>query len=104
MNFGLTDQQCGILETARDLTDSEILPRVRGNDLNEHFDLDLVDKLASRGYLGALVPEEYGGAGLDSRSYALIVEQVGRGCSGMRTLLSVQSSLIPKVEPPLRAR
>jgi alkylation response protein AidB-like acyl-CoA dehydrogenase len=50
--------------------------------------------LADQGYLGAIVPREYGGAGLDYLSYALIVEEVGRGCSAMRTVVSVQTSLV----------
>ena len=94
MDLQLTDEQRLISETARDFTDKEIVPRARDNDRNEHFDTELVGKLAAQGYLGALVPEEYGGAGLDYLSYGLIVEQVGRGCSSMRTVVSVQTSLV----------
>ncbi len=94
MDFELTDEQRLISETARDFTDKEIVPRARDNDRNEHFDTDLVGKIAAQGYLGAIVPEEYGGAGLDYLSYGLIVEQVGRGCSSMRTVVSVQTSLV----------
>ena len=94
MDFELTDEQRLISETARDFTDKEIVPRARDNDRNEHFDTDLVGKMAAQGYLGAIVPEEYGGAGLDYLSYGLIVEQVGRGCSSMRTVVSVQTSLV----------
>ncbi|MBV8431177.1 MAG: acyl-CoA dehydrogenase family protein [Solirubrobacterales bacterium] len=83
-----------ISETARDFTDKEIVPRARDNDRNEHFDTELVGQIAAQGYLGAIVPEEYGGAGLDYLSYGLIVEQVGRGCSSMRTVVSVQTSLV----------
>ena len=46
------------------------------------------------GFLGAIVPEEYGGRGVDYRTYALIVEEVGRGCSAMRTVVSVVTSLV----------
>jgi butyryl-CoA dehydrogenase len=94
MDFELTDEQRLISETARDFTDNEIVPRARDNDRNEHFDTELVGKIAAQGYLGAIVPEEYGGAGLDYLSYGLIVEQVGRGCSSMRTVVSVQTSLV----------
>jgi butyryl-CoA dehydrogenase len=94
MEFELTDEQHLIRETARDFTDNEIVPRARDNDRNEHFDLELVAKLAHQGYLGAIVPREYGGAGLDYLSYGFIVEQVGRGCSSMRTVVSVQTSLV----------
>jgi butyryl-CoA dehydrogenase len=94
VDFELTDEQRLISETARDFTDNEIVPRARDNDRNEHFDLELVAKMAAQGYLGAIVPEEFGGAGLGYLSYGLIVEQVGRGCSSMRTVVSVQTSLV----------
>src|ERR687886_660676 len=94
MDFALTDEQHLIRETARDFTDREIVPRARENDRNHHFDLELVGKIADQGYLGAIVPQEHGGAGLDYRTYALIVEEVGRGCSAMRTVVSVQTSLV----------
>ncbi|HTX32068.1 MAG TPA: acyl-CoA dehydrogenase family protein [Solirubrobacteraceae bacterium] len=94
MDFELSDEQRLISETARDFTDGEIVPRARDNDRNEHFDTELVGKIAAQGYLGAIVPEEYGGAGLDYLSYGLIVEQIGRGCSSMRTVVSVQTSLV----------
>jgi alkylation response protein AidB-like acyl-CoA dehydrogenase len=94
MDFALTDEQRLIRETARDFTDREIVPRARDNDRNETFDTELVAKIADQGYLGAIVPREYGGAGLDYITYGLIVEQVGRGCSSMRTVVSVQTSLV----------
>jgi butyryl-CoA dehydrogenase len=53
-----------------------------------------VAQLAEQGYLGAIVPRDYGGAGLDYLTYGLIVEEVGRGDSAMRTVISVQTSLV----------
>ena len=94
MDFDLSDEQRLISETARAFTDAEIVPRARENDREERFDLDLIAKIAAQGYLGAIVPREYGGAGLDYRTYALIVEEVGRGDSSMRTVVSVQTSLV----------
>jgi butyryl-CoA dehydrogenase len=94
MDFELTDEQRLVRETARDFTDKEIVDRARENDRNEHFDLELVAKIAEQGYLGAIVPRDYGGAGLDYLTYALVVEEVGRGCSAMRTVISVQTSLV----------
>jgi butyryl-CoA dehydrogenase len=94
MDFDLSDEQRLIRDTARDFTDAEIVPRARENDRNHHFDTELIGKIAAQGYLGAIVPEEYGGAGLDYLSYALVVEEVGRGCSAMRTVISVQTSLV----------
>src|SRR5436190_6550299 len=94
MDFELSDEQQLVRETARNFTDGEIVPVARDNDRNEHFDLELIAKLAAQGYLGAIVPRDYGGAGLDYLTYALIVEEVGRGCSAMRTVVSVQTSLV----------
>jgi butyryl-CoA dehydrogenase len=94
IDFDLTDEQRLIQETAREFTDKEIVPRARENDRNEKFDLELVKMLGDMGYLGPIVPEEYGGRGLDYRTYGLIVEEIGRGDSSARTVVSVQTSLV----------
>src|SRR4051795_11945928 len=94
IDFELTDEQRLIRETARNFADNEIVPRVRDNDRNEHFDTELIAKMAGMGFLGAIVPEEYGGRGVDYRTYGLIVEEIGRADSAMRTVVSVQTSLV----------
>jgi butyryl-CoA dehydrogenase len=94
IDFELTDEQRLIRETARDFADREIVPRARENDRNEHFDTELVQQIADMGFLGSIVPEEYGGREVDYRTYALIVEEIGRGCSAMRTVVSVVTSLV----------
>ena len=94
IDFELTDEQRLIRETAREFTNREIVPRARENDRTGRFDLELVQKLADLGFLGAIVPEEYGGRGADYRTYGLIVEEIGRGDSAMRTAVSVVTSLV----------
>ncbi|HEX8743416.1 MAG TPA: acyl-CoA dehydrogenase family protein [Thermoleophilaceae bacterium] len=94
IDFELTDEQQLIRETARDFADNEIIPVARDNDRSERFDLDLVRKLGDMGYLGPIVAEEYGGRGLDYLTYGLIVEEIGRGDSSARTVVSVQTSLV----------
>ncbi|HEY2200704.1 MAG TPA: acyl-CoA dehydrogenase family protein [Solirubrobacteraceae bacterium] len=94
MDFDLTDEQQLIRQTAREFTDKEIVAQSRENARNHHFDVDLVKKVAAQGYLGAIVPQEYGGAGLDYFSYGLVVEEIGRGDSAIRTVISVQTSLV----------
>ena len=94
MAFQLSDEQRLIAETARDFVDNEVVPRARDSDRSETFDADLARRLGDMGYLGAPVAEEYGGRGLDYVSYGLIVEEVGRGDSAMRTVVSVQTSLV----------
>ena len=94
MDLDLSDEQRLIQETARDFVDSEIVPRARENDRAARFDLELARSLGEMGYLGAPVDEEYGGRSLDYVSYGLIVEEVGRGDSSARTVVSVQTSLV----------
>jgi butyryl-CoA dehydrogenase len=94
MDFELTDEQRLIKDTAREFTDKEIVKQSRENARNHHFDVEMVGKVAAQGYLGAVVPSEYGGAGLDYVSYGLIVEEIGRGDSAIRTVISVQTSLV----------
>ena len=94
MDFELTDEQQLIKTTAREFTDREIVPVAGENSANHYFDTGLVRKIADQGYLGAIVPREYGGAGLDYVTYAIICEEIGRGCSAMRTVISVQTSLV----------
>src|SRR6195256_1840271 len=94
MDFELTDEQRLIKQTAREFTDNELIERTRENARNHHFDVELVQKIGAQGYLGAIVPPEYGGAGLDYLSYGMIVEEIGRGDSAIRTVISVQTSLV----------
>jgi butyryl-CoA dehydrogenase len=94
MDFDLTDEQQLIRETARQFADRELAERARENDRNHHFDIELVGKIADQGYLGAIMPQQYGGAGLDYITYALVVEEIGRHDSAMRTVISVQTSLV----------
>ena len=94
MDLSLSDEQKLIQDSAREFTDGEIIPKVRESDRAEKFDIELARKLGEMGYLGAPVAEEYGGRGLDYIGYGLIVEQIGRGDSAMRTVVSVQTSLV----------
>jgi butyryl-CoA dehydrogenase len=94
VDLDLSDEQRLIQETAREFVDNEIVPRARDNDRAARFDRELARRLGDMGYLGAPVAEEYGGRGLDYVSYGLIVEEVGRGDSSARTVVSVQTSLV----------
>jgi alkylation response protein AidB-like acyl-CoA dehydrogenase len=94
VNLDLTDEQRLISETARDFVDREVVARARDNDRAERFDRELASMIGEMGYLGAPVAEAYGGRGLDYVSYGLIVEQIGRGDSAARTVVSVQTSLV----------
>lgn len=94
MEFELSGKQRGLQEAIRRFTDTEIIPCARENDINEHFPIEILQKMGTHGFLGGLVPQEYNGAGMDYISEAILLEEVGRGCSSLRTILSVQLSLV----------
>jgi alkylation response protein AidB-like acyl-CoA dehydrogenase len=79
MDFELSDDQRRIRDVARDFADAELGERIAPFDQRHEFPHDIVAKLGPLGFMGVLVPEEYGGAGLDYVSYALIVEELNRG-------------------------
>ena len=94
MDFDLTDEQAGIKQLARDFCDAELAPNARELDRTEAFPEDLVPKLFEVGFLGATIPEEYGGMGLDYLSYGLIVEECGRTDASIRSMVSVNLGLV----------
>jgi len=94
IDFELTDEQRLIRDTAREFADAEIAPRARESDRSGRFDTEMVAKMARMGFIGATLPEEYGGRGIDYRTYGLVVEEIGRADSSVRTVVSVSGSLI----------
>ncbi|MGH2694967.1 MAG: acyl-CoA dehydrogenase family protein, partial [Actinomycetota bacterium] len=96
MDFKLTPEQEMVRRQARDFADKEIVPHVREWDRSEAMDRDIVRKLADVGFLGAPLPEEYGGGGVDSVSYCLIIEELGRADSSVRGIASVNVGLVGK--------
>ena len=94
MNFELTEDQKLIKDTVRKFAEEEIVPVARENDIKEHFPIEIIKKMASLGFLGAPIPEKYGGAGLDFISDAIIFEEIGKADSSIRTTLSVQVSIV----------
>src|SRR4051794_41980460 len=79
MDFSLTDEQQLIRETAREFAHKVVRPRADENARKHHFDVDLAKQIADQGYLGAIIPREYGGAGLDYLTYGLVGEEIGSG-------------------------
>jgi alkylation response protein AidB-like acyl-CoA dehydrogenase len=92
----LTPEQELIRDAAREFAEREVLPHVRGWDRAEETDRTLVGKLADAGFLGAGWSEEYGGAGLDTVSYCLVVEELGKADSSVRGIVSVNNGLVGK--------
>ncbi|MDX1620902.1 MAG: acyl-CoA dehydrogenase family protein, partial [Nitriliruptorales bacterium] len=81
-------------KTARDFCDRELRTTARDRDRNESWDPDLVAKLAEVGFLGAAIPDEYGGMGLDTRGYQIIIEELGAADSSIRSMVSVNLGLV----------
>ncbi|MGH3074373.1 MAG: acyl-CoA dehydrogenase family protein, partial [Gaiellales bacterium] len=93
MDFDLNDEQRSIQETVREFVDRRILPVAQENDINHHLDMGIIEGMAELGLLGAPIPPEHGGAGLDYVCEALICEEIERGESAFRTLISVHVGL-----------
>src|SRR6266545_4743709 len=93
MDFELTDEQRLLQETVRRFVDDRILPNAVENDIQHHLDLEAIEGLAELGILGIVIPEEYGGAGLDFVCEALACEEIERGEAAFRTLISVHVGL-----------
>jgi butyryl-CoA dehydrogenase len=100
MDFALNDHQKLIRDTVRQFMDNEVRPSVRQRDREGRYPAAEVKKLAELGCCGMLVPEEWGGPGLDTVSYVLMLEEVARVDAAMATSLSVTNSA---VQAPLLA-
>src|SRR5580693_8761373 len=94
MNFELNESQALIQKTARDFAREKILPIAAELDQTHRFPKELVAEMASLGFLGMAVPEEFGGAGLDAVSYVLAMEEISRGCASTGVIMSVNNSLV----------
>jgi butyryl-CoA dehydrogenase len=94
MDFSLTDQQKLIRDTVRQFMATEVRPLVKELEREEKFPLDLLKKIADMGCCGMLMPEEWGGPGLDTVSYVLMIEEVARVYTAMSTALGVTNSAV----------
>jgi len=93
-NDQLTDEERMIRDTARRFCQDKLMPRILEANRSETFDRAIMDEMGAMGFLGATIPEEYGGAGLNYVAYGLIAREVERVDSGYRSAMSVQSSLV----------
>ncbi len=90
----LTEEQKMMRETARAFAQSELAPYAPEWDRNETFPADAVRRMAELGFLGMLVPEDWGGVGADHVAYALTIEEVAAGDGACSTVMSVQNSVV----------
>ncbi len=90
----LSEEERMVRDAAREYCQSKLMPRILHANRHEHFDRDIYYEMAALGMLGATLPEENGGAGLNYVCYGLIAREVERVDSGYRSAMSVQSSLV----------
>lgn len=93
MDFRLTPEQQMVRDMARDFVDKEVMPHAREWEEKGEIPRSITDKMSELGFMGAPTPTEYGGAGMDYVSFMLLIEEVARGSSSLRTTMSVHISL-----------
>ncbi|WP_434588225.1 acyl-CoA dehydrogenase family protein [Streptomyces sp. A5-4] len=96
MNLELSEEQTAVRQLTRDFVSREVTPYVVEWDRAESVDRGLVKKLGALGFLGLTIPEEYGGSGGDHLAYCLVTEELGRGDSSVRGIVSVSLGLVAK--------
>jgi butyryl-CoA dehydrogenase len=94
MDLRLSDEQLMAQKTAAEFARGEVLPRAADIDREHRFPAELVRRMAELGFLGIAIPEQYGGAGLDTVSYVLALEEVSRACASTGVIMSVNNSLV----------
>jgi butyryl-CoA dehydrogenase len=94
MDFELNDEQKALRDATRRFADEVLAPAAQGIDEADETNLELVGQLGELGYLGLTIPEEYDGAGLDTVSYAVCMEELSRGCASTALVVSINLSLI----------
>ena len=94
MQFDLTDEQKMIQETARDFANGVVRPKAKDIDQTGQFPADTVKKLAELGFMGMMIPSEYGGAGFDAISYVIAMEEIAAACASTAVIMSVNNSLV----------
>jgi butyryl-CoA dehydrogenase len=93
MDFDLTEEQRLIRDTARDFAAREIAPKAAELDKTGRWPSEIIKQMAELGFLGMAIPQEYGGAGMDTVSYALAMEEISAACASCGVIMSVNNSL-----------
>ncbi|MGA9118356.1 MAG: acyl-CoA dehydrogenase [Bacteroidota bacterium] len=94
MNLTLTDTHQMIRQTARDFAEKQLFAGASERDDKEEFPGEFITALGELGFMGMMVPEEWGGAGLDTISYALAMEEISRVDASVGVIMSVNNSLV----------
>jgi len=94
MDFNFTEEQIAIRDTARDFAQNEIAPSAVERDIKAEFPYEIVKKLGEFGFMGMMVPPEWGGAGFDTISYVLAMEEISKVDASVGVIMSVNNSLV----------
>ena len=94
MNFNLTEEHLMIKDAARNFAETELLPGVIERDNKQEFPDELVKKMGELGFLGIMVDPKYGGSGMDTFSYVLIMEELSKIDASASVIVSVNNSLV----------
>ena len=94
MNFNLTEEHIMIRDAARDFAKTELLPGVIERDENQTFPAEQIKKLGELGFMGMMVDPKYGGAGMDTISYVLAMEELSKVDASASVIVSVNNSLV----------
>lgn len=94
MNFELSEHQKMVEETAKNFARTEIVPRAKEIDVNGVFPSEIIKKLGQLGFMGIMVSEKYGGAGMDTVSYVLALKHISSACASTGVIMSVNNSLV----------
>lgn len=94
MDFQLTEEQLMIRQAARDFAQNELLPGVIERDEHQKFPAEQIKKMGELGFLGMMVDPKYGGAGLDTISYVLAMEEISKVDASASVVMSVNNSLV----------
>ena len=94
MNFQLTEEQLMIQQTAREFTQTELLPGVIERDEHQQFPKEQIQKMGELGFMGMMVPPEYGGSGMDTLSYVIAMEEISKIDASCSVAMSVNNSLV----------
>lgn len=94
MNFDFTEDQLMIQQSAKEFAEAEIAPSAVQRDIDAEFPVEIVKKLGELGFLGMMVPPEYGGAGLDTISYVLAMIEISKVDASVGVIMSVNNSLV----------
>tara|TARA_R110002124_G_scaffold277321_5_gene448568 strand:- start:3568 stop:4707 length:1140 start_codon:yes stop_codon:yes gene_type:complete len=94
MDFDLNEEQLAIKEAASDFAQTVLLPKVIERDIQCEFPKELVAQMAEMGFMGMMVPQEYGGGGMDTLSYVIALEEIAKVDASAAVIMSVNNSLV----------